>query len=308
MSCVSIIIPAYNEKESLTLLIKELSDKFKEFEIIVVDDASDDGTAEIATIAGVKTVNHPYNMGNGSSIKSGIRAAKGDVLVFMDGDGQHDPADIDKLLAKVDHFTMVVGAREKSQQASKARLVMNYIYNKLASYVTGYPILDLTSGYRAMRAATAIDLLPFLPNGYSWPTTSTLVLLRTGLSIAYVPINARKRLHGCSRIRPVRDSIRFLLIIMKICTLYSPFRIFLPVSLAMFSLGLLNYLHTFFTEGRFTNMSALLFSSSVIIFMMGLISEQISQTSLVRHQIRPADNASVQEDKTKKHYKSADPF
>lgn len=255
-------------------------------EIIVVDDGSTDDTARLPQYAGSHLIRHPYNIGNGAAIKTGIRAAKGEVLVFMDGDGQHDPADIPRLLEHMDRYDMVVGARGHGQQASWGRRVMNGLFNRLASYVTGFPIKDLTSGFRALRAETARELLPLLPNGYSWPTTSTLVLLRSGLSVTYVPVNVRPRRHGRSRIRPVRDGVRFFMIILKICTLYSPFRIFLPVSGGMFLLGLINYAHTYFTAGRFTNMSALLFSAAVIIFMMGLISEQISQISLLRQHVR----------------------
>jgi hypothetical protein len=204
----------------------------------------------------------------------------------MDADGQHDPADISRLLEHIGSYDMVVGARRPGQHASWARRVMNGAYNRLASYVTGFPIRDLTSGFRAVRAELARDILPLLPNGYSWPTTMTMVLLRSGFSVKYVPIHAQPRQHGRSRIRPVRDGIRFFMIILKICTLYSPFRIFLPVSAAMFLLGLVNYAYTYLTAGSFTNMSALMFTTAVIIFMMGLISEQISQISLLRQQVR----------------------
>jgi hypothetical protein len=205
----------------------------------------------------------------------------------MDGDGQHDPADIVPIVEALNQYVMVVGARNSLQQASWARRLMNGIYNRLATYVSGFPIADLTSGFRALNAVTARQLLPLLPNGYSWPTTSTLVLLRSGLSVHYQPINVRPRQSGRSRIRPMRDGLRFFMIILKICTLYSPFRIFLPVSGIMFLLGAANYAHTYATTGRFTNMSALMFSVAVIIFMMGLISEQISQISLLRQQIQP---------------------
>ena len=251
-----------------------------------MDDGSSDGTDAAAAENGARVVRHPYPMGNGAAIKAGIRAAQGDRLVFMDGDGQHDPGDIDRLLDKLESFEMVVGARNRLQQASWPRRLMNGIYNRLAAYVTGFPIADLTSGFRALRAETARNLLPLLPNGFSWPTTSTLVLLRSGLSICYTHINAQPRRAGRSRIRPLRDGIRFFMIILKICTLYSPFRIFLPVSGAMFALGAANYLYTYWTSGRFTNMSALMFSAAVIIFMMGLISEQISQISLLRQQMQ----------------------
>lgn len=284
---VSIIIPAWDEAATIGNVIRQVKTRLPTAEIVVVDDHSADGTATVANDMGARVIRHPYNMGNGAAIKSGIRAATGDILVFMDGDGQHDAADIADLTARMENYDMVVGARNGMQQASRARGVMNGIYNRLASYVTGFPIADLTSGFRMLRVETARNLLPLLPNGYSWPTTSTLVLLRSGMSVRYEPINARPRRSGRSRIRPLRDGIRFLMIILKICTLYSPFRIFLPVSGAMFLLGAANYAYTYFTDGRFTNMSALMFSAAVIIFMMGLISEQISQISLLRQQMQP---------------------
>ena len=292
----TVVIPVFNEGKQLLTLIQKIHAIYPKIEILIVDDGSTDScTADLCRGLAAKHILHPYNKGNGAAIKSGIRASSGDIIVFMDGDGQHDPADIAKMLEPMDQYDMVVGARKGEQQASLARSLMNRLFNRLASYVTGFPVADLTSGFRAMKAQTAKALLPLIPNGYSWPTTSTLVLLRSGFSIKYVPIDVQPRRHGRSRIRPFRDSLRFLLIIMKICTLYSPFRIFLPVSLTMFVLGVLNYLYTYMTSGRFTNMSALMFTSSVIIFMMGLISEQISQISLFRHQMRPFEKPKRQE-------------
>jgi len=296
----SIILPALNERETLSLQIDRIRELSSFNEIIVVDDGSSDGTGSVPKQTSLRVISNPYNIGNGAAIKTGIRAAKGEILVFMDADGQHDPEDIPELLAHMDAYDMVVGARTDRQHSSLGRRLMNAAYNRLASYVTGFPIKDLTSGFRAVRAELARDMLPMLPNGYSWPTTMTLVLLRSGFSVKYVPINVRPRQHGRSRIRPVRDGIRFFMIILKICTLYSPLRIFLPVSGGIFLMGLINYAHTYLTAHRFTNMSALLFSTSVIIFMMGLISEQVSQISLLRQQVRSpehrADRSHVQED------------
>ena len=288
-SAITLIIPAFNESQNIAELLNRVSVSNPGFEALLIDDGSFDDTAGLAKNSGLRVIRHPYNIGNGAAIKTGIRAAGGDILVFMDSDGQHDPADISELIAHLDSYDMVVGARTACQQASVPRLLMNRVFNRLASYVTGFKIQDLTSGFRALRSETARELLPLLPNGYSWPTTSTLVLLRSGLSVKYVPINVRPRQNGRSRIRPIRDGIRFFMIILKICILYSPFRIFLPVSGGIFLLGLLNYAHTFFTTGRFTNMSALLFSAAVIIFMIGLISEQISQISMLRQHVRPKE-------------------
>jgi glycosyltransferase involved in cell wall biosynthesis len=279
---VSIIIPAYNEETNINLVIKRVVELYPDFELIVVDDGSTDNTASVAKDAGALVYSHPYNIGNGAAIKSGIRIASGEILVFMDGDGQHAPEDIKEILEYFPEFDMVVGARAKGHQASWTRALGNKIYNRFASYVVKFPVEDLTSGFRAVKADVVRNLLYLFPNTYSYPTTLTLSILRIGRSLKYISIEGRTRKSGKSKIRIFKDGIRFFLIITKICTLFSPFRIFLPVSLFMFILGLSYYLYTFFTIGRFTNMSALLFTTSVLIFMMGLVSEQICQMRFER--------------------------
>ena len=279
---VSIIIPAYNEETNINLVIKRVMELYPDFELIVVNDGSTDNTASVAKDAGALVYSHPYNIGNGAAIKSGIRIASGEILVFMDGDGQHAPEDIKEVLEYFPEFDMVVGARTKGHQASWVRALGNKIYNWFASYVVKFPVEDLTSGFRAVKADVVHNLLYLFPNTYSYPTTLTLSVLRIGRSLKYIPIEGRTRKSGKSKIRIFKDGIRFFLIITKICTLFSPLRIFLPVSLFMFILGLSYYLYTFFTIGRFTNMSALLFTTSVLIFMMGLVSEQICQMRFER--------------------------
>jgi glycosyltransferase involved in cell wall biosynthesis len=279
---VSIIIPAYNEAQTIGGVVAKIIDLYPDFEIIVVNDGSTDDTAAVAKDAGALVYSHPYNIGNGAAVKSGIRFASGKILVFMDGDGQHDPRDIKKILEYFPNFDMVVGARPKGYQASWGRALANKVYNWLASYVAKFTIRDLTSGFRAVKSDIARNLLYLLPNTYSYPTTLTLGVLRSGKSIRYITINAQSRQKGKSKIKIFRDGIRFFLIITKICALYSPLRIFLPVSFLMFCIGLGYYLYTFFAWGRFTNMSALLFTTSILIFMMGLISEQICQMRFER--------------------------
>ena len=279
---VSIIIPAYNEAETMGDVVTKVIDIYPDFEVIVVNDGSTDDTATVAKDAGALVYSHPYNIGNGAAVKSGIRFASGKILVFMDGDGQHDPKDIEKMLEYFPDFDMVVGARPKGYQASWGRALANKVYNWLASYVSKFTIQDLTSGFRAVKSDIAHNFLYLLPNTYSYPTTLTLAALRDGRSVKYVPINTECRKKGKSKIKIFRDGIRFFLIITKICALYSPLRIFLPVSFMMFCLGLGYYLYTFFAWHRFTNMSALLFTTSILIFMMGLISEQICQMRFER--------------------------
>lgn len=284
---LTVVLPAHNEAMVIGDIIREIHRLHPDAEILVVNDGSTDKTAEVAADAGAVVWSHPYNMGNGAAVKTGIRNAKGDILVFMDADGQHLPEDISRLLEYFPKFDMVVGKRERDGQASMGRAIGNSFYNWMASYVTRFRVEDLTSGFRAIKAEVAREYLYLLPNTYSYPTTITLGVLRDGRSVRYVPINIQKRKSGKSGIKILGDGTRFLVIIIKICTLYSPLRVFLPVSLTMFVFGLSWYLYSFFSKGRFTNMGALLFTSSVIIFMMGLVSEQICQ---MRAERRSASN------------------
>ncbi len=274
---VSIIIPAFNEAGSIGDVVKSIKAKYPDFEIIVVNDASTDNTAKFAEQAGAKVLSHPYNIGNGASIKTGMRAASGDFFVTMDGDGQHRPEDIGKLLAEMETYDMIVGQRQFSSQASFSRYIGNFFYNKFASYVTKFRVRDLTSGFRAVNAGMAKSFLYLFPNTYSYPTTLTLSVLRSGRSVKYVPISSNKRQKGKSGINIFKDGGKFFMIILKICILFSPLRIFLPVSSSFFLLGIFHYINTYLQSGRFTNMSALLLVTSVVVFMMGLVSEQICQ-------------------------------
>ena len=274
---ISVIIPAYNEASTIGGIVFKIKELHPDVEIIVVNDGSIDDTAAIAKDAGAHVHSHPYNIGNGAAIKSGIRIAGGDILVFMDGDNQHNPEDIAKLLRYIPDYDMVVGSRSNGDQASLGRTFGNTAYNWLASYVAKFPIYDLTSGFRAIKADIARNFLYLLPNTYSYPSTLTLCVLRSGRSVKYMPINVLRRTTGKSEINPFKDGVRFLMIIIKICTLYSPLRVFLPVSFGLFVLGLSYYLFTYVSSGRFSNMSLLLFTTSIIIFMMGLVSEQICQ-------------------------------
>ena len=287
---VSIIIPAFNEADIIANIVQQIRSLHPDFEVIVVNDGSTDDTAAEAQKAGAEVYSHPYNIGNGAAIKSGIRVATGDILVFIDGDGQHNPEDIVRLLDFFPDFDMVVGARSISDQASLGRAFGNKIYNWFASYVAKFSIKDLTSGFRAVKSNVARNFLYLLPNTYSYPTTLTLGTLRSGMSVKYVPIRMEKRRTGKSNIKMIQDGVRFFMIITRICTLYSPMRVFLPVSFVMFLLGLINYLYTFIMRNRFTNMSVFLFVTAILIFMMSLISEQICQ---MRFERRGADRPIV---------------
>lgn len=273
---LSIVLPARNEAAALERLLPTLKAQQPAAQIIVVNDGSTDDTSEVCARLGVQEVRHSYNIGNGGAVKSGARAARGEVIVFMDADGQHDPADIPRLLARLNEgYQMVVGARDAGSQASVGRSLANRLYNGVANYMTGQRIADLTSGFRAVRAARFREFLFLLPNGFSYPTSITMAFFRAGYSVAYEPIVAARRT-GRSHIRPLRDGARFLLIIFRVATLYAPLKIFAPVSGVSFVAGLVNYLYSYATVGRFTNGSAVLFTTAVVVFLMGLISEQIT--------------------------------
>jgi len=294
---VSVIIPVYNEGNSVGDLVSGIKSRYPDFDIIVIDDGSTDNTADEAQQAGARVYSHPYNIGNGAAVKSGIRAANGDILVFMDGDGQHDPEDMAKLLGYIPQFDMVVGARSMGDQASLGRALANKAYNWFASYVAKFPVKDLTSGFRAVKSNIAKSFVYLLPNTYSYPATITLGVLRGGMSVKYVPIKMRKRRSGKSNIKLFQDGVRFFMIITRICTLYSPMRVFLPVSFTMFLLGVANYIYTYVVNSRFTNMSVFLFVAAIIIFMMSLISEQICQ---MRFERRGADRSVAKEKSSEK--------
>lgn len=286
---LSIVIPAKNEAQTIRPLLGDLAIRHPEAEIIVVDDGSTDDTAKLAADAGARVISHPYSMGNGAAIKSGARAATGGIIVFMDADGQHRPEDIGRLLQVLaSGYDLVVGARTLHSHASLGRRLANQVYNGLASWMVGHHIADLTSGFRAVRAERFREFLHLLPNGFSYPTTSTMAFFRAGYSVAFEPIEAQRRI-GKSHIRATRDAFRFLVILLRIGTLYSPFRLFLPVAGTFFGLALLHYLSTWFTGGpRFTSMTAFLFITSVLVFLIGIVSEQI--TMLLYSLRRPAIN------------------
>lgn len=272
----SIVLPARNEAFSLRLVLPRVLELMPGADIIVVDDGSDDDTQTVCATHPVRAIRHPYPMGNGAAIKSGARAAKGNVIVFMDADGQHKPEDIPMLVAKfAEGYDMVVGARKSGSHAGRHRAVANDVFSRLASWMVMQNIEDLTSGFRVVNAVKFRQFLYLLPNGFSYPTTITMSFFRAGYGVAYVPIDAPRRI-GKSHIRPLRDGVRFLLIIIKIGTLYSPQKLFLPISAGFFLTGLGYYLYTYFSVGRFSNMSALMFISAILTFLIGIVSEQIS--------------------------------
>jgi glycosyltransferase involved in cell wall biosynthesis len=275
---VSIIIPAKNESQGLSLILPEIRHLHPQSEIIVVDDASTDDTAEVARSFGAVVITHPYSKGNGAAIKTGLRHASGDIVVCMDADGQHQPKEIQLLLDRlVQGFDMVVGARSASGQAGAHRSLANGFYNRFASWMVGHAVGDLTSGFRAVYRNKFLEFISLLPNKFSYPTTITMSFFRAGYSVTYVPIDVKKRVEGTkSHVKIWQDGVRFLLIIFKIGTLFSPLKIFAPISFFLFISGIGYYLYTYLSDGRFTNMGALLFTTSILVFLMGLVSEQIT--------------------------------
>jgi glycosyltransferase involved in cell wall biosynthesis len=287
---ISVIIPTYREEKVIGGVVERVRRAMdatgKTHEIIVVNDGSDDETAVAAQNAGARVISHPYNIGNGAAVKTGIRQAKGKILVMMDGDGQHNPEDIPRLLEKIDFYDMVVGARTGDSESHLHRNMANGFYNFFASYICKRKIQDLTSGFRAIKAEIARQFVSLLPNSFSYPTTITMAVVRAGYSLTYIPIKANRRV-GKSKIKLLRDGSRFFLIIVKIATLFSPMRVFLPVSAAMFLAGIgYGLFRILFMGGRYGPTSAMLITMSAVVFMVGLVSEQVAQLRYDRSENR----------------------
>lgn len=290
-------MPAFNECDVIGDIIKQIRVVVEEidesYEIIVIDDGSADDTAQIARSAGATVIQHPYNIGNGAAIKTGIRAARGSILITLDGDGQHDPNDIPKLLENLGPYDMVVGSRNSESDTAAHRDVANMVFNSLASYVAGRKIEDLTSGFRAVKTHIARQFVYLLPNTFSYPSTLTLSVVRAGYSLGYQPIRFARRIGNTkSKINPLRDGLRFLMIILKIAVFYAPLKIFVPLSALIFLLGVAyGLMRIFLLHAPYGQTSALLLSTAVLTFMVGLVSEQIAQLRFDRSESNTHINA-----------------
>ncbi|MBI3333485.1 MAG: glycosyltransferase family 2 protein [Candidatus Omnitrophica bacterium] len=283
VASLSVVVPVRNERGAIGPLVQKVRQVIgPSAEIIVVDDGSADGSGELAAEAGARVIAHPYSIGNGASVRRGIRAARGGWVLLMDGDGQHDPDQIPKLLALAGRYDLVVGARSFWRQAGLPRALANWVYNCLASYVTQQPVKDLTSGFRLFRKADVIPFLSLFPNKFSYPATTSLAFLRSGYSVGYTPITVYRR-KGVSKLSWWKDGVRFFLIIFKITTLYAPLRVFFPISFAFLVSGMVYYEYTYLTAHRFTNMGVLLVTTGVLIFLMGLIAESIAELRFQQH-------------------------
>lgn len=275
----TILIPAYNEAETLGDVLSALTSLYPTAEILVVDDGSTDGTSDIATQAGARVVRHPYNKGNGASVKTGLRQATGDVVLIFDADGQHEAQDIGRLLDCLDEYDLVVGARDENSQTDFGRRLYHHLLNMLATYLSGQTVPDATSGFRAARRADLMQFIHLLPNGFSTPVTTTLGFIKAGYSVKFLPTTMLKRQGGSSKIKPVRDGTRFFIIAFRMSTMFAPMKLFLPISIVLFAVAALYTLIdiVFFSHRLFiTNSAVLFFTMSILIFLIGLVAEQIA--------------------------------
>lgn len=277
---LSVIIPAHNEEQVIGTVIKEVYDVLgsgDDVEVIVVDDGSTDRTAQVINEAGARMIKHPYRKGNGAAIKTGIRNASGDVFVFMDGDGQHNPQDIPRLLEPIGDYDLVIGARTRESKSPRYRKLANAVYNVFASYLTSFRVEDLTSGFRAVKADLARKCCHLLPNTFSYPSTMSLALINAGYSVKYVPIKVSQRQTGSSKINPLQDAFRFLVTMIRIAVLFNPLKVFMPLGFLVFSPGFLYATYRFLTWQRiFTLPIVVSVSIGALILALGLISEQIA--------------------------------
>lgn len=272
---VTFVLPAYNE-EGVGVVVEEIRRLYPRSPVLVVDDGSADESAARARAAGAEVVRHPYNKGNGAAVKTGLRAARTDWVVLLDADGQHPPEEAARLVEKLGEYDLVIGARDARAEVHWWRRAANAVFNGLASYLAGVPIADLTSGFRAARRSHMLEFLHLFPNGFSYPTTSTLSFLRAGYNVAFVPVKMRFRASGASKIHPLQDGSRFLLIILKMSTLYNPLKVFLPLSLAFAAIGTAYGMWTFAVSGKFANGGVLAWMMAIFTFLVGLVSEQIN--------------------------------
>lgn len=276
---VTIVIAAFNEGTTIGGVVGQTRSVCPDAEILVVDDASSDDTADRAEAAGARVIRRPYNLGQGAGIKTGVRAATGDVIVLLDGDGQHDPADIPRLLGLIGPYDLVIGERDRAGQQNTVRWLGNSALNRVGSYLVGIPMRDLTSGFRAMRRHVMLDVLHLLPNQYSWSTTSALAFAKAGFHVRFEPIVVRRRETGKSSQKLMRNGIRFLLIIMRVATLFSPLRVFFPMFLALEALAVIGYLWSVAAGAPVLHLppsTVMFFLGGLVLFFFGLISEQIA--------------------------------
>ena len=274
-STVSIVIPALNEEDAIGDVVSALRAEASWKEILVVDDGSRDETGPRAARAGADVVRHPYTKGNGAAVKTGIRRAQGEFVLIIDADGQHAPSDARRLVQRLGDYDLVIGARTAQTQATVGRRLGNQLLNRLASHLTGRLVTDLTSGFRGARREHLREFLHLLPNGFSTPTTTTLAFIKAGYNVAFEPVDARARI-GRSKIRFARDGARFFLILLKVITIFSPLRVFAPISVASLLLGVIYGVMNFAMYGRIPNGAVILILFAVMVFLVGLISEQIS--------------------------------
>ncbi|MDY0094409.1 MAG: glycosyltransferase family 2 protein [Candidatus Vecturithrix sp.] len=280
MGSMTVIVPVYNEEGAIAQTLDELLPNIENngWQLIVVNDGSNDGTGQILEHYGnrLRVINHPYNRGYGAALKTGIRAANTELMAICDSDGQHRPEDLMLLYKEASGADIVIGERAPGSRNDLFRVPGKWLLRHAANFIVGRKIADLNSGLRIFRRAFIKKILHLMPEGFSFTSTSTVAAIKMGFLIKFVPIQTRKRI-GTSSVRQVRHGFMVLMLILRLAVLFSPLRIFMPISAALTGLGVVYALYVIATV-RLTLANGALFCllAALMIFFFGLVVDQIS--------------------------------
>jgi glycosyltransferase involved in cell wall biosynthesis len=282
-SNISIIIPAFNEEEVIGSVVQSIHSAFPDSEIIVVNDGSTDNTAAELSKSGVIILNHDLNRGYGASLKTGARAARRDYVLFCDGDGQHSVEDVRRLMNECDGYDLVVGARKSDSHRPFLRRPGKFVMRKYSEFLAGTKIPDLNSGLRIFKRDTLMRYLHLMPDGFSFSTTSTFTMIKSNRKYKYIPITVQKRI-GKSSVRQLKHGPQALMLMLRLAVLFEPLKLFLWIAGILFILSLASLAIDMCSAGGFSDTTVILSIATIIIFMSGLLCDQVSAMRREKHE------------------------